>query len=589
MQYVMVQEVADTCRERHASTDIYCAQERRSRLRYPLALIGGLVAAGVIAFMLAGFLGYFNCSVQYTVNGHAVLDPNGKPQCWRDQWYPVLYLKEPWPLFLWLSGLMVLLQYSILRHHVRRLIVTLVITIISIVIVAVVYLIGPDAVVNALLQPPHGLLYQPITYAVLNFGIILAFMIDSGRRWIGYRKTELNPNVMQDLMSADPNKSMALRRAKMGELVSGDLIAGMILCGVLSFVFTDGFIKGFLALVASNVFTCGQAAQATLSSLYACPVPVLSAPHNPLQDPLFIHGAVPIFSGHYIYQVDSFLAGLCFVPGIMVLANTAFLRGLNPLAATAGASRSTRTIGGDVTREDVAGEVGLAVLEALREALERYILPYARRAVLSLRNILWPLLIMIGSFSFALCGRFTQYYLHHYDPAYVLDSTCSSLRALPQCHPADLHRNLELAIAFGLTGFLCTVFSAALLMISTRVVSNSLRLMGRIGLVLLLTFWMFAMAMFGFNWFLLDTGIVPVSPWLPAPYSNSLCAGVPTWQVMLAPPHPECAQPFGLSWLTALSFAAMILAMVVLAVRMRTTFMGARAGRARTTAQGSGS
>ncbi len=577
MQYVMVQEAADTCRERHASTDIYCAQEHRSRMRYPLALIGGLIAAGVIAFMLAGFLGYFNCSVQFTVNGHAVLGPDGKAQCWRDQWYPILYLKEPWPLFLWLSGLMILLQYSILRHHLRRLVMTLVITIISIVIVAVVYLLGPDSVVKALLQPPNGLLYQPITYAVLNFGIILAFMIDSGRRWLGYRKTELNPNVMQDLMSTDPNKSIALRRAKMGELVSGDLIAGMILCGVLSFVFTDGFIKGFLTLVASNVFACGQT---TLANLYACPVP---GPHNAL----YIHGAVPVFSGHYIYQVDSFLAGLCFVPGVAVLANTAFLRGLNPLSGATGASRSVRTIGGDATSsEDVAGEVGLAVLDALREALERYILPYARRAVLSLRNILWPLLILIGSFSFALCGRFTQYYLHHYDPAYVLTGTCSSLRALPQCHPTDPHRYLELAVAFGLTGFLCTVFSAALLMISGRIVSNSLRLMGRVGFVLLLTFWMFAMALFGFNWFLLDTGIVPASPSLPAPYSNGLCMGAPSWQLMLAPPHPECAQPFSLSWLSALSFATMIVAIVVLVLRMRTSFVGARAGRARATTQG---
>lgn len=580
MQYVMIQEAADTCRERHASTDIYCAQEHRSRMRYPLTLIGGLIAAGVVAFMLAGFLGYFNCSVQYTVNGHAVLGLDGKPQCWRDQWYPILYLKEPWPLFLWLSGLMILLQYSMLRHHLRRLVMTLVITAISIIIVAVVYLLGPDSVVKALLQPPNGLLYQPVTYAVLNFGIILAFIIDSGRRWMGYRKTELNPSVMQDLRSADPSKSLQLRRAKMGELISGDLIAGMILCGVLSIVFTDAFIKGFLTLVASNVFACGQS---TLSSLYACPVP---GPHNPL----FIHGAVPVFSGHYIYQVDSFLAGLCFVPGVAVLANTAFLRGLNPLSGAAGAARGARGIDGDAASgQAVAGEVGMAVLEALREALERYILPYARRAVLSLRNILWPLLILIGSFSFALCGRFTQYYLHHYDPAYVLDSTCTSLRALPQCHPTDPHRDLALAIAFGLTGFLCTVFSAALLMISSRIISNSLRLMGRIGFVLLLTFWMFAMALFGFNWLLLDMGIVPVAPSLPAPFSTSLCAGVPTWQLMLSPPHPECGQPFSLSWLSALSFAAMILAMVVLAVRMRISFAGARAGRARSTAQGIGS
>lgn len=566
MQYV-IREAAgpDACRERHASTDVYCAELRRSRVRYPLLLIGVIIATGVLAFALAGFVGYFNCTLPYTVNGQPVM-VGGKLQCWHDPWYPVLYLKEPWPLYLWFSALMILIQVSILRHHLRRLIMTLVITIASILIVAVVYLLGVDAVVRYLLKPPDGLLYQPLTYTVLNFGIILAFIIDSGRRWIGYRKTELSPASMQELMSVDPNRSVALKRAKMGELISGDLIAGMILCGVLSIVFTEPFIRGFLSLAASNVFACGVA---TAPNLYPCPVP---GPHNVL----FIQGAIPVLSGHYIAVVDSFLAGLCFVPGVAVLANTAFIRGLNPLAGTTGHT-AHHTMRADGDAGDVTAEVGMAVLNALREALERYILPYARRAVLSLRNILWPLLILIGSFSFALGGRFIQYYLHHFDPAYITAGTCSPTVALKSCHPTDPHSYLELALIFTVIGFLSPVFSAALLMMSSRIVSNNLRLMARIGFVVLLTFWMFSFALFGFNWFLIDTGIVPPSLWLPAPQSTALCQA-PSWQIMLAPPSSVCGQPFSLWWLSGISFAALLVSIAVLVFRMRTGFSKLIAG-----------
>ncbi len=560
MQYVL-RELPDaqTCGEDHAATDIYCGKRRISLVQFPLTIILGFIATGIIALLLAGFLGY----VANVCGSAATIVENGKTVCWHDPWYRVLSLKEPWPLYLWFSGLMVLLQVSILRSQLRRLVLTLVVTAVSILIVAIVYLLGPGAVEQYFISYPDGLIYNPLTYTLLNFGLILAFIIDSVRRWLGYGRTELNPARMQDLQSADPSRSLALRRAKIGELVSGDLIAGMVLCAVLAIAFTPSFLQGFFALISGTTFDCGASigtptiVHIASSTTAHCPIP---GPHNSVT----VGAWFPLLGGKLIWQIDRFIAVLCLVPGIGVLANTAFIRGLDPLARAASPGSSLVTQPGDTTGQVVAGQVGMAVLDALREALQRYILPYARRTVLSLRNVLWPALVLIGSFSFALCARFIQYYLHHYDPTFY----CSPDLNLAHCQLANPYTYLAFAAAFGVAGFACTILSVALLVASGRIVSNTLRFLGRVGFVVLLTFWMFALALFGLNWFLLDTGLVPTALAVPPSQGAALCQ-YPSWRLMLAPPHPQCAQPFSVSWVTAISFAALIVAVLALLPRVR--------------------
>jgi hypothetical protein len=570
MQYVIHELTGpDTCAEKHVDTDIYCGEQRTARVSFSTPLIATVVGTGVVAVLLAGFLGYFSCLPVYL--NILALHP-GAQRCPGDFWSNThfLYLNEPWPLFLWFSGLMLLLQVTILRHHLRSLIAMLLITVVSIIIVAVVYVLGVDALLKYTVDPPNGLIYQPWAYALLNFGIIGAFLVDSIRRWIGYRNNELSAASMAALMRADPSRSIHVRRAKMGELISGDLIAGMILCGVLSIAFSPWFMRGVLALAGSTEFNCGGITTVTTP----CPVP---GPHNSL----LVQGAIPLLSGHFIFQIDSFLAGLCFVPGVAVLANTAFLRGLTPLAAN-GSSSGRVALAGNGSTGDVTAQVGMAILDSLREAIQRYILPYARRAMLSLRNIFWPLLVLVASFSLALCARYIQYYLHHFDPTYGCDPHYVTYverlyKHAFACTPVTDVSHLELALTFGVTGLICAVVSCALLLTSMRVITNTARLLRRIGTAGVLTFWMFALALFGFNWLLLDLGIVPASLSLPGPFGANACQA-PSWQLMLAPPDPVCAQPFTPSWLTITSFAATILALVVLVLRLNTRFFSLRSG-----------
>ena len=574
MQYV-VRDVAapDVCGEAHAATDIYCPHRHTSRVQYPLPLIIGLVVTGALAFMLTGFVGYFNCTIPYVVGGQIQRDPHsGNALCWHDAASGFLYLREPWPLYLWFSALMIVLLISILRARRPRLLAALVIAVLSIAIVAVVYLYGEGPVLNFL----TSLLYRPWTWVIANFGLILAFVGDSARRWLRFRATEMKR------LGGDPSASMVARaeqarvmRARIGERIAGDLIAAMLLCAGLAIVFSDSFVQGVLATLGGSQFACGptlfypsapylpvahlhgtlqQFLQGLLAgnavSPYPCPVPV--GPRLP----------IPLES---VSATDLLLAGIFFVPGVGVLANTAFIRGLAPLSGVSQETHGAAAQAPDSPRaEDVAGRVGMSILDTLLEALEHYILPYVRSAALSLRNILWPLLILIASFSFALCSRFIQYYLHHYDPTY----NCNPALRIPDCHPTTTSTYLELAVVFGVLGFLCTIFSIGLLLLSGRVVSNSLRFLGRIGGVVLLVVWMFSFGLFGFNWFLLDTGTVPRSLAVPAPQGAGLCQ-IPSWQIMLAPADPACRQPFSLSWVTAISFAALILAVFYLVLRLR--------------------
>ncbi len=569
MQYLLRETPgAQDCGEQHADTDVYCAKRGTSLVQIPLLAVVSIIVVGLLAFLITGFVGYA-AGVCVQGDPRTTLPGGG---CWHDPWYQFLYLKEPWPLYIWFSGLMVLIQVAVLRAHLRRLIATLVVTAVSIAIVAVVYLLGPGAVERFLLHYPDGLIYQPATYVLLNFGLLAAFIGDSARRWLLYGRTELNPQ-RQDLQAADPSRSMALRRAKVGELISGDLIAGMVLCAVLAIVFSEGFLRTLFGVAGGSVFDCGANLispaihQVTGSNAVApCPVP---GPHNVL----LVNAAIPLFGSHTINLIDTVMAVACFVPGVGVLAITAFIRGLDPLSRATSPASSLAVAGPNARGQDVAGQVGMAVFDALNEALRRYILPYARRAVLSLRNILWPLLILIGSFSFALCGRFIQYYLHHYDPTYY----CNPALKIAHCQPPNSLTYLALALAFGFTGFFTTVASAALLMMSSRVFANTMQLLTRVGYVLLLTFWLFSLALFGFNWFLLDTSLVPTSLSVPPAVGTALCQA-PTWQLMLAPPHAQCAQPFSVSWLTALSFGVLLIAVVVLLPRLR--FPGRVAARA---------
>src|SRR6185312_3142891 len=198
----------DSSQSSHAITDLYDTERGTFLVPYPIWLVLGLGISGVIAFAMVGFLGY-----------------PGDPQ---------IFVK-PWELYLWFCALMITLLASIFRNRALRgqLIATIIIALICVVIV---YVIGfPGGVIRQLLQRYLPLLAdEQLTYVVVNFAIILVFWVDTLRRWVrraaGLR---LHPEVdlatgatLDDPVDPEEQPSMA-------ELISGDLLAGAVLTGLL--------------------------------------------------------------------------------------------------------------------------------------------------------------------------------------------------------------------------------------------------------------------------------------------------------------------------------------------------------------------
>ncbi|MEO7000568.1 MAG: hypothetical protein ABI068_02030 [Ktedonobacterales bacterium] len=434
-----------------AITDLYDVQRRTFLFQYPIWLVIGLAITGVIAFALSGFLGYNNTGA----DGIFV---------------------HPWELYLWFCALLVVLQVSIFRNQALRgrLIATLIITLLSII---VVYIYGgfPGGFIRHLIEQfLPTLATSPLTYTVVNFGIIAIFWVDTVRRWIRrLRNLPLNPVI--DLTTGrvidgpvDPSTLPSMQ-----ELVSGDLIAGAVLTALLWIFFQPGVITLFIH---------------TNPMLTACDV------------------SLPTTSGcgaslSFLDQVQA----LIYLPlGLIILALAATLGGF----AGVGGVNDTDQSGQEVQDTQNAAKSGAAsgaasgvaetVLDALRSALDRRLRLLLTSLARSLRNIAWPALIFIAIYGIFQLSSFIQMYLHLTNKLQLM---------------AILY--VLAALGWGLLSVLGVVVSSALTIFRWRVVDNTLRFLGLVGLIVLLTVWIFSLALWGFNQLLFLTSATTRAPFSP--------------------------------------------------------------------------
>jgi hypothetical protein len=150
-------------------------------------------------------------------------------------------------------------------------------------------------------------------------------------------------------------------------------------------------------------------------------------------------------------------------------------------------------------------EVSMTILKTLQSALDRRLRAAVAALVLSLRNILWPLMIVISTVALAVSAELLEVYLHDTnkaDPAAVI--------------------TVLLAVGLGVVAAFFTVFAAALFLFSRRVATNSLRFLGLIGFVVLLTFWLFSGGLAVFNLLLLNTLRTQARPFWPPAISTGI-------------------------------------------------------------------
>jgi hypothetical protein len=440
-----------------AITDVYDERRGAFLVQYPAWLILGLGLAGVVAFAITGFA------------------------------------DQPLVMYVWLCALVIALQASIFRHASMRvrLIATLVVTVVSMVAVAFVTFgkFLPDVVTH-----PTGTGGSPSsgpslgqrlesnvwTYTAINFGLLAIFWIDTIRRWVrramGYAPTS------QVALTPEEERQGAARAAQempsLEELISGDLIAGAVLTLALSFIFSPELLGNFVTGVRGN------------SCLVALP-DVLARCAAPVTD----------LTTTSLTFIDRIQALIYFPLGLIILALTAVLSGLgaagavNATSAHPAVQRASATgKAAGKSSQAIAEDVTTTVLKTLRSAVDRRIRHLARNLALSLRTVAWPALIVVAIFGLSEVSVDLQRYLA---------SEKSPLDALTIMGPG---------LAWGVGAALALAFSAALFVFRWRVADNTLRFLGLIGFVLLLTFWMFSLALAGFNLLLQQVGVVSSDP-----------------------------------------------------------------------------
>ena len=479
-----------------AITDLYDENRRTFHIQYPVWVVVALALTGVIAFMLTGFLGFHDKSA--TTAGSPYSEPG---------FIHTLFL-QPWVLYLWFCALIYTLQISILRNPKlrRQLVATLLITTFCVILVGVSYYYNKE--IQQLLQnilqqilkvPIPQIGNNPLTYTLINFLIIAIFWLDTIRRWIR-RSRGLPPasHVAIDL-STNPSASTIRRLVppeempSMQELISGDLIAGAVLTLLLSLVFRDSVISAFSHLLNINVDVN--------NCIVAWPIGHCVAPGGTISDPPtltfidIIQALIYLPLGLIILALSATLSGLGAVGGVNEQQQV-----LNPVPA--GSQDETST-------ESVSEQVSLTVLNTLRSALNRRLRVATDNLALSLRNAVWPLLILLGVIAVAAGARDIQTYLHLLSD----QRTCTTAGCPDFANVQSLlnsyqqYVSIGLALVWGVVAVLAIVISVTLLIFNIRVAENSFRFLGLVGFTVLLTFWIFSLALSGFNGLFSLTGL----------------------------------------------------------------------------------
>lgn len=472
--------------DKHAITDVYDPKKRRILVRFPHGLLLILGLTGVLAFALMGYLGYGDDASLLGKTFH-----------------------KPWPLFLWFSALVFTLEVAVLRHpRLRRLLTeALVVTIICMVFV------GFSALDPGLLKyiltnllniriaiPQIGL--SPWTYAILNFGVLIVFWLDTVRRWI--RSQSGQPTARRiDLGFGTLEFGESEELPTLPELIAGDLIAGGVLAALLSLIFRAEVINPIAdALqVGVNITTC------TVSwPIGHC------VGGGGLMDP-------PTLS-----KID-LIQALIYLPlGFITLALTATANAFNAASdsptpsaapsapgtalATDNQSRavstevvqaSEQTEGG---RQSATVSVTGTIIDALRGALNRRIRLAIDNLLLALRNVVWPLLILLGMIALGQAAQNIAFYLHLQSNQRTCAQTANQFPNLTNCQLSlrelaqfQQYQALGSSVALVVAAAIALTLALMMLVFELRVADNIFRFLGLVTFIGALTLWIFSLAL----------------------------------------------------------------------------------------------
>ena len=469
---------------RHAISDVYDEERHTFLIQYPVPFIIAIGLAGVVVLGLTGFFGY----------PHEQSSANS-------------LFDQPWALYLWVCALIITLEVSILRHprfRIKR-IATLIVTIISMIIVLITffYQIPFQNLLNELIQQIFrlrislvDLLTSNWVYTLINFGVLLIFAIDCGRRW-ARRARGLPPTAGIDLGLGEPTDTGSL--PTMQQLISGDILAGALLCAVLALLLRSDVVGVFWQILRANVRVTG--------CTVAWPIGSCTPPGGG-------HANAPTLT-----FIDTILALTALPAGLLILALSASISGLSALTGVETKNEKSQLDPADrneSSTQAVSEHVSQTIFDTIVSAFSRrsrgrvQVNPaeVASQSLLqSLRNVIWPPLIFLGVVGAAQFSGYLQTYLH---------SGKTLLNELEYVGPATI---------WVVVAVLSIIIAMALLVFHGRVAENSLRFAGLIGFINLLTLWIYSLALWTLNLLLLKTGASDLHPFDPPAWNSAISLG----------------------------------------------------------------
>jgi hypothetical protein len=504
------------CGKSHPDTTIFCAQKQRALVRYPTTLLVTLLLLAFAAVLVTAFT-------------QPVGADDGK------NFFATVFIYKPWLFYSFMGLLLLVWEGSFLRSRPIQRWTIWSVTVVALLIVGLVTA-RPDIItVIQHSQALRNLFTNPWLYIIANLLFVLFWLYQTIRRRLRRDKTKPLPTLFSDTLEEEESPAIAET-----EYTSGDLLAGSIIFFFSAFVFP--FLYLVIARYALGVIPAAQAQGKTppdLTWIFSNFVKMttlriggnLANPDDATKGisvaMLDLSIAALLFAISAIsLLIVTYNQGLQEIKAVESTGNTGKLPTITPRSSMAlpsiknlenaspGESLSsvlstpTFTTVGEAdsdatTQEDVELAVGETVARTAMAGLERALLSLrivAGSAALSIRNLLWPVAIFVcAAFTAAMSGVVYEY-LHSMDkfPPWANLNSLTGADGIGPSFLVWLTSWLQIGV-YGLVALTLVTIAIALLTRASAVLPDAINFLRWFGLLVILTYWIFALAVWGLN------------------------------------------------------------------------------------------
>jgi hypothetical protein len=534
------------CGKAHPDTTIFCVQKQKALVKYPTLLLVTLLLLALAAELVTAF----------TQPDH----PNDG-----SSFLATVFIYKPWLLYSFLGILLLVWEGSFLRKRPVERSIAWAVTIVALIIIGL-FTAQPE-LLTAIRNSPllRDFFKNPWTYIIANLIFVLFWLYQTIRRRMRRDKSRRVQTIFSD--TSEEEESPAIAET---EYTSGDLLAGGLIFLFSAFLFP--FLYLLIARYALEAVPAAQAAGQPTPQI------IWLLDHFDKMTSLRIGGDAPANpdspAGFSLALLDLAIATLLFAISTISLLIVTYNEGLQEISAVTseeqgllprhtselpviklsnlpsteagaasdsaedrpasteeGASESLgevtipnlTAIGSpeaEATEEEVELAVGKTVARTAIAGLTRALISLrvvAGSAALSLRSLLWPFSIFVGVAFVAVTSGVMYDYLHSKDkfPRYSApgwDSFSTVLNTFLNWLVSWLEICLFGLIALALITIAIAVFTRA-----RYVLSDAINFLRWFGLLVILTYWIFAVALLALNATMRLQEFVPIkglgNPW----------------------------------------------------------------------------